>query len=75
MWYDSESTYLDVRTVLPRSATESIVDNLIPASECIITLRAVYNRASIDSGLTVNVSTLGQSEFISLCTSRGTRVY
>ena len=67
MWYDSQNIYLDQRIILPRNARESTVNNLIPSSPCTITLRAVYNRASIDSGVKINVSTLGDSEF--MCTT------
>ena len=62
MWYESQITYLDQRIVLQRIAKGSVVDKLIPASPCTITLFAIYNRASIDSGLTVKVSTLGDGE-------------
>lgn len=58
MWYNSEDAYFDRRTTLSSTTTSTLYQNITPASTCMITLLAIYNRASIDPGLTINASTL-----------------
>ena len=44
--------------------TTQNVDNLLPGSACTFTLLAVYNPASIDSGITRTVFTLNTSKYV-----------
>ena len=47
-----------------KPVTAVVIDNLRPGSKCEIHFRAVYNPASLDSGMYINTSTLKAGIFI-----------
>ena len=59
--------YLVNKTVLPPNATSFTFTGLAPGSECDFTLKAVYNPASIDEGISVTYMVLPMSKSL-ICT-------
>ena len=54
--------YLVRKNVLPPNQTSVTFTGLVPGSECDFTLKAVYNPASIDSGISVTYMILPASK-------------
>ena len=54
--------YLVNKTVLPPNVTSFTFTGLAPGSECDFTLKAVYNPASIDEGISVTYMVLPLSK-------------
>ena len=54
--------YLINKTVLPPTETSFTFNGLAPGSQCDFTLKAVYNPASIDDGITVTYMALPASK-------------
>ena len=62
--YDCKNgrVYLDKKTVLPPKETSITLTGLAPGSECQFTLKAVYNPASIDKGISETYMVLPASK-------------
>ena len=65
--YDCENgrIYLEKTTVLAPNATSFTLTGLAPGSQCEFTLKAVYNPASIDKGISVTSMALPASKTFS----------
>ena len=57
--------YLVNKTVLAPNETSFTLTGLVPGSECEFTLKAVYNPASIDEGISVSYMVLPASKTFS----------
>ena len=66
--YDCENgrIYLVNKTVLDPNETSFTLTGLVPGSQCKFTLKAVYNPASIDKGISVTYMVLPASKTSSL---------
>ena len=59
--YNDQINLMDKFTLLPQETTLTLT-GLPASSECTFTLKAVYNPASIDAGISVSYSTLSPSK-------------
>ena len=59
--YNEEINLID-KFSLPPHETSLVFSGLPPSSECTFTLKAVYNPASIDAGISVSYSTMPPSK-------------
>ena len=62
-WCSDQWLFTPKRT-LSASLTSSVLLDLQPATQCIITFKAIYNPASLDPGIIKVVYTLSNSEHI-----------
>lgn len=60
----TETEYMQVMLALSPFDKMLTVDKLFPESDCVFTLLAIYNPASIDDGITGNISTRNTSVYL-----------
>ena len=58
----NNTIYLARKTILPPDQMSFLLDNIDPGTECNFVLKAVYNPASIDSGILTSCKTLPYSK-------------
>ena len=60
----TETEYMQVMLGVSSFDTMLTVDKLFSGSLCVLTLRAIYNPASIDHGITRTISTTNSSVYV-----------
>ena len=63
--FESGMLYLVNKTILSPNATSFTLTGLMPGSQCEFTLKAVYNPASIDKGISATCTVLAASKMAS----------
>lgn len=66
LWYERENPYLKERSIASAEVHSLLFSYLKPSSRCVITVHAVYNRASIDPGVSIRARTSPARKFKSI---------